>query len=44
MNAPVTPSHADQLARAARQSEVVRALQLVLPAHALLWNREDTTA
>ena len=44
MNAPVTPTHADQLARAARQSEVVRALQLVLPAHALLWNREDTTA
>ncbi len=44
MNAPVTPTHADQLARAARQSEVVQALQTVLPAHALLWNREDTTA
>ena len=44
MNAPATPTHADQLARATRQSEVVHALQAVLPAHALLWNREDTTA
>ena len=30
--------------RASRQSVVVKALQAVLPAHALLWNREDTTA
>ena len=29
-------------ARAARQAEVVRALQAVLPAHALLWQDEDT--
>lgn len=29
-------------ARAARQAEVVRALQAVLPAHALLWQTEDT--
>ena len=29
--------------RASRQSVVVKALQAVLPAHALLWNREDTT-
>jgi len=43
MNAPATTSHADQLQRATRQAEVVQALQKVLPAHALLWNREDTT-
>ena len=30
--------------RAARQTRVVQALRAVLPAHALLWNREDTTA
>jgi glycolate oxidase len=29
--------------RAERQSQVVRALQAVLPAHALLWQSEDTT-
>ena len=28
--------------RAARQAEVVGALKAVLPAHALLWRREDT--
>ncbi len=40
MNAPL----ANELpARADRQSQVVRALQAALPAHALLWNREDTT-
>lgn len=38
MNAPET--HAD---RAARQAAVVAALQPLLPAHALLWQREDTT-
>jgi glycolate oxidase len=43
MNAPASPSHTDQLQRTARQAEVVLALQRVLPAHALLWNREDTT-
>ncbi len=47
MNAPV--SLAQQLLleqaenRASRQSEVVVALQAVLPKHALLWNLEDTT-
>ena len=47
MNAPV--SLAQQLLleqaenRAGRQSEVVVALQAVLPKHALLWNLEDTT-
>ncbi|MRD48714.1 FAD-linked oxidase C-terminal domain-containing protein [Caenimonas koreensis] len=29
--------------RAERQSQIVRALQAVLPSHALLWNNEDTT-
>ena len=43
MNAPATTSHSEQLLRTTRQAEVVRALQEVLPAHALLWNREDTT-
>jgi glycolate oxidase len=31
------------LERSERQSQVVRALNTVLPAHALLWNAEDTT-
>ena len=43
MNAPATPTQADLLQRTARQADVVQALQRVLPAHALLWNREDTT-
>ena len=29
--------------RAARQAEVVHALSQHVPAHALLWNSEDTT-
>src|SRR5665811_1517405 len=29
--------------RAQRQAQVVSALQAVLPAHALLWHKEDTT-
>ena len=40
MNAPTAP---EPLQRAERQSEVVRALSAVLPAHALLWHNEDTT-
>jgi glycolate oxidase len=32
------------LKRTERQAQIVRALQAVLPAHALLWNAEDTTA
>lgn len=40
MNAALPPDAAE---RAARQAEVVRALQAVLPAHALLWTDEDTT-
>ncbi|EGI75868.1 FAD-linked oxidase C-terminal domain-containing protein [Hylemonella gracilis] len=42
MNAPTEPS-IRSVERQARQSEVVRALQSVLPAHALLWQEEDTT-
>ena len=40
MNAPLPP---DAAARAARQREAVAALSAVLPAHALLWQPEDTT-
>ena len=42
MNAPTTPAEVTRAERAARQAEVVRALQGVLPAHALLWQAEDT--
>jgi glycolate oxidase len=42
MNAPTSPAQATQLQRATRQAEVVRALQAVVPAHALLWQSEDT--
>jgi glycolate oxidase len=46
MNAPVNREQQAALAqldRAARQAQVVDALQKAVPAHALLWNREDTT-
>ncbi|MDP3310524.1 MAG: FAD-binding protein, partial [Polaromonas sp.] len=43
MNAPLDPTQQQQLERTQRQAEVVKALQAVLPAHALLWNSEDTT-
>ena len=42
MNAPSSPAQVTQLQRATRQAEVVRALQAVVPAHALLWQAEDT--
>ncbi|MEO6362762.1 MAG: FAD-linked oxidase C-terminal domain-containing protein [Caldimonas sp.] len=43
MNAPLPPAAAlTALDRARRQAEVVAALAAVLPAHALLWHREDT--
>lgn len=42
MNAPLTSGQEGALARTERQAEVVRALQAVLPAHALLWQSEDT--
>ena len=41
MNAPQDPT---PLQRAERQAQVVRSLTAALPAHALLWNLEDTTA
>ena len=44
MNAPISPDQAQRLGRAQRQAEVVQALSGALPAHALLWNAEDTTA
>lgn len=40
MNAPLHPA---TLERAERQSRVVRALEAVLPRHAILWTPEDTT-
>ena len=39
MNAPLPP---DAASRAERQREAVAALSAVLPAHALLWQSEDT--
>jgi len=42
MNAPATLAQQGQLQRAERQAQVVKALQAVLPAHALLWQAEDT--
>ena len=42
MNMPVT-SRPEVTQRSLRQAEVVRALSAILPAHALLWNNEDTT-
>jgi glycolate oxidase len=43
MNAPVSFEQQASLERAERQAQVVAALQQVVPQHALLWNREDTT-
>ncbi|MDP9929789.1 FAD-linked oxidase C-terminal domain-containing protein [Variovorax paradoxus] len=43
MNAPLTPVQHDSLQKSDRQSQIVRALQAQLPAHALIWNAEDTT-
>ncbi|MBC7437179.1 MAG: FAD-binding protein [Bdellovibrionales bacterium] len=43
MNAPTTPEQQALLQKSERQAQVVEALLAVLPAHALLWNREDTT-
>lgn len=37
MNAPARPAENTSLQRAQRQADVVRALQAVVPAHALLW-------
>lgn len=43
MNAPTSSTQVDALQRAERQSQVVQALQAVLPADALLWHNEDIT-
>ncbi len=43
MNAPMSLAQYDAVGRAERQTQVVQALQAVLPGHALLWNNEDTT-
>ena len=43
MNAPLTQDQQTSFERSERQSQVVKALQAVLPGHALLWNSEDTT-
>ncbi|WP_137922319.1 FAD-linked oxidase C-terminal domain-containing protein [Hydrogenophaga sp. 2FB] len=42
MNAPTSTAEHTPLQRAERQAAVVRALQAVVPAHALLWQAEDT--
>jgi glycolate oxidase len=43
MNAPASPVQRERLQASERQAEVVRALQARLPAHALIWQPEDTT-
>ena len=42
MNAPLTAPERRVIQKSERQSQVVRALQADLPAHALLWQSEDT--
>ncbi|MDO9439084.1 FAD-binding protein, partial [Hydrogenophaga sp.] len=42
MNVPTSIAEHPPLQRAERQAAVVRALQAVVPAHALLWQTEDT--
>ena len=43
MNAPLPPNLAENAAeRARRQAQAVAALSPLLPAHALLWQAEDT--
>jgi glycolate oxidase len=43
MNAALDSQQHSQLERAEHQARIVKALQAVLPAHALLWNQEDVT-
>ena len=43
MNAPLSQDSLDALQRSERQALVVKGLLEHLPAHALLWNNEDTT-
>ena len=44
MNAPPSTLQSQSIERASREAQVVAALKQVLPAHALLWHTEDTTA
>ena len=43
MNAPTAPDQPTSLQRSERQAQVVQGLGAHLPAHALLWQNEDTT-
>ena len=43
MNAALTPDQQALLQRSERQAQIVQGLQAHLPAHQLLWQREDTT-
>src|SRR5450830_475509 len=43
MNAPISPEQQALLQRTERQAQVVKGLEACLPAHALLWHKEDTT-
>ncbi|MDD5335226.1 MAG: FAD-linked oxidase C-terminal domain-containing protein [Rhodoferax sp.] len=43
MNPPSSPEQPESLHRAERQAQVVKELTACLPAHALLWQQEDTT-
>ncbi len=43
MNAPTAPQHTASLLKAEQKSQIIRGLLAVLPAHALLWQPEDTT-
>ena len=43
MNASTSPAATTAQQRTERQAQIVRALESVLPRHALLWNEEDTT-
>ncbi|MEJ8825404.1 FAD-linked oxidase C-terminal domain-containing protein [Variovorax humicola] len=43
MNAPATPTQQELLSKTERQAQVVQALKAHLPAHALIWQAEDTT-
>ncbi len=43
MNAPTAPATHELLQRAERQAQVLQALKPLLPAHALLYQSEDTT-
>ena len=43
MNSALTGEQQALLQKTERQAQVVQALEAALPAHALLWNKEDTT-